>query len=365
MQVQRLRLTDLRNIEQADLSLHPSLNLIYGANGAGKTTLLEGVHLLSDGRTFRHASIQPLIRQGAGSAVVFGEVVDPGDHRVRTIGVVKEPGDGSRLRIDRERDVTAAELARILPVQVLAQQHSDLLEGGPGTRRKFMDWGLFHVEHEFFPAWKRFQRVLRQRNSLLRHGKIGAVEMRAWDAEFLGAAMALDELRSRYLEGLSNHAEHYVRQLLGPEMEVRLQYHRGWDGRKDLGELLVTGLDRDRASGHSRIGPHRADLRIGGALGAVANTFSRGQRKLLNWGLRLAQGDYLRERTGRHCVYLVDELHAELDAGNAQRLAKCLLGGGHQVLVTSAIEPGSDPCWPGIDGKTVFHVEHGRVEARS
>ncbi len=364
MQVQSLRLNDLRNIERAELKLHPSLNLIYGANGAGKTSILEGIHLLSDGRTFRHASIQPLIRKGAGRAVAFGEILDPLENRVRTIGVIKEPGGGSRFRVDRDRDVTAAELARILPVQVLAQQHADLLDGGPGARRKFVDWGLFHVEHEFFQEWKRFQRVLRQRNGLLRHGKIGDAEIRAWDEEFLVSAKALDAYRAHYVERYSSHLQSYVRQLLGPDREIRLQHYPGWDSRKELGDLLKEGLSRDREAGYSRIGPHRADLRVAGPLGGVANTFSRGQRKLLNSALRLAQGTCLRELTGKRCLYLVDELHAELDTANARKLGACLTDSGHQVLVTSAVDADADPCWPGLEEKAVFHVEHGRVHAR-
>lgn len=361
MRFERLVVTGLRNLQSVTLDGLASMNLVYGENGAGKTSLLEAAHLICEGRSFRRGSIQPLVAKGSAECTVFAELaacVGGGRH---TVGVLKRPGGGSEMRLDRSHDVTALDLVKLGGVQVLAQEYGDLFEGGPETRRRFIDWGLFHVEHGFLDVWKRFQSALRQRNSLLRRGRITASELQAWDREYIAASIALHGLRELHIQRLIESVPAVLSRLLDETVPIRLVYARGWDADQDLADALRKRSGKDLERGFTSCGPHRADLRIVSDLGSVTQTLSRGQKKLVGWGLRVGHGQLVSQHSGNRMVYLVDDLHAELDQANAGKLASLLASTEAQCFVTSAVPMDRDPCFGTYPNPSVFHVEHGRL----
>lgn len=364
MQVDRLIVQNLRNLANVRLENLGTVNLIHGANGAGKTSLLEAVHLICEGRSFRHGSIHPLVAKGSAECSVFGEL--SGFHGLarHTVGVSKRPGGHSEIRLDRDREISGLELAGLGAVQVLAQEHGDLFEGGAETRRRFIDWGLFHVEHRFLEVWRRFQAALRQRNSLLRRGRIPAAELKAWDREFISASVELHELRKQHVTRLIERVPSTLASLVGDRFEVQLAYSSGWEARQSLEDALADRVDRDLERGFTSCGPQRADLRISCGLGAATTMLSRGQKKLVGWGLRISHTQLMAEGSEKKAIYLVDDLHAELDGRNARKIASLLEQTGAQCFVTSAMDPGNDPCVEAYQNPRLFHVEHGKVETQ-
>lgn len=362
MRIDRLIVNNLRNLDGAKLEGLGTMNLIYGENGAGKTSLLEAAHLVCEGRSFRHGSIQPLVAKGSKECTVFGELSGCDGGGRHTVGVSKRPGGGSEIRLDRELDVASLELAKLGSVQVLAQEHGDLFDGGPEIRRRFIDWGLFHVEHRFMAVWRRFQSALRQRNSLLRRGRISAAELQAWDREYIAASIELHELRERHVSVLIDQVPATLSRVLSETVTVKLAYAQGWSDESELSEALADKVQKDLERGYTSCGPHRADLKITTDLGSVVHTLSRGQRKLVGWGLRIGHGQFVGSETGNPCVYLVDDLHAELDQTNAGKVTAVLQGTGAQCFVTSAVPAELDPCRELYNNPKVFHVEHGRLK---
>ncbi|HSN18366.1 MAG TPA: DNA replication/repair protein RecF [Gammaproteobacteria bacterium] len=352
MSLSRLTLRDFRCFASLELDPAPRANLILGDNASGKTSLLEAIFFLSRGRSFRTAKADNLTRQGAESFLISGLVKDAAGST--TLGVVRQGGT-LEARIGGSPAKGMADLMERLPVQLLDSGSHQLIEGGPRHRRQFLDWGVFHVEPGFLPAWRRYQRALKQRGALLRQGAAESL-VRTFEPELASAGGLLDQYRRDYLGRLEPTAMDWSRRLLGP-VEIGLRYLRGWGEGKTLEEAMAANRALDRERGVTRSGPHRAEMAVEINGQPAPQKVSRGQQKVLAGALLLAQAAYLKQSTGRSCMLLLDDLAAELDAGHLERFLELVWQTEAQVFLTS-VEKARLPDWKGA---RLFHVEHGKI----
>lgn len=360
MTLSRLSIQHLRNLESVDLRPSPRINLLYGENGSGKTSVLEAIHALAMGRSFRSHKHKPLIQHEREGFTVFARVVS--DDREIPLGLYRSRAGEASFKADGQVVSSVAALASLLPIQVINSQTFLLLEGSPKIRRQFMDWLVFHVEPDFFPTWKASQRCLKHRNSLLRRDRIESSELAVWDRELASLAERMHEYRSASIERF----ETVFLELLDSFIRipgVSLSYQRGWDKTRTYTEVLESGFERDRQMGYTHSGSHRADLRLTVHGTAAADVLSRGQQKLVVCALKIAQGYIFSQLTGRQCVYLVDDLPAELDSDHRAKLVEWLDRLNTQVFITGVEKEPLLADWrsrPQVDSQ-VFHVEHGGV----
>ncbi len=361
MNLRHLHIRNLRHLRCVDLNFHSGLNLIHGPNASGKTTLLEAVHMLSCGKSFRTTQLGHAVGGHDRGFLIQGTITHPDDREVH-LGLEFVKGRGLRMRAQGQTLQRVSQLAAFFPVVAIHQESHRLITEGPAWRRRFMDWGLFHVEHErFFPTWKRYQKALRQRNRALRAG-LGARDVQVWDEPLQEAGQEIDELRKHYAGELEHSFQFYLDRLLPDLGKLQCVYKRGWNEEMSLGQALKEGLLQDRQAGYTHCGIHRADLelRIDGV--AARQRISRGQQKLLVSALYLAQAALHRQATGRPCVLLIDDVTAELDARRRCELFRLLQELEVQVLLTTA-EPPEDILDGMEEGFTpkMFHVEQGRI----
>ncbi|UTF59067.1 DNA replication/repair protein RecF [Gilvimarinus sp. DA14] len=362
MALTRLAVTNLRNLAQVDIQPTAAVNLIYGENGSGKTSLLESVNLLSMGRSFRSHKIKPLITQSAPELTVFGRL-KLNDVEL-PLGVSRSRNGDSQFRVQGRAVESLAELASYLPLQVINADAFSLLEGPPKVRRQFLDWLVFHVEHEFYAVWKQAQRSLKQRNTILRRGRIEGCELTPWSRELIAATERIQAMRQSSFDKLLTVFEPLVAEFVAVE-GLNLGLYQGWERDKSYADLLEQTLDRDLKQGFTGSGFHRAEIRIKIAGQNAADVLSRGQQKLLVCALKLAQGQLFEKITGRKCVYLVDDLPAELDERHRHLLVKWLNILNTQVFITGVdVDPLIQP-WRHLNRDIkVFHVEHGAITSK-
>lgn len=353
MPLRRLRISNLRCLEEVELTLDPERSYVFGANGAGKTSLLEGIFVLGRGRSFRTRQVRRLVRRGSDGFATFGAVTrdDGATHR---LGVAYR---GGRLekKIDGDDVASMAALAALLPVHAVDPGVHALVEGGPSERRRFLDWGVFHVEHGYLDAWKRYRRVLSQRNAALKRGA-DTSELHSWSAAVAEAGERIDASRARYLAALAPHVAALGQQLLGRALTI--QYDRGWAGHEGLGELLVSRVARDRETGRTEAGPHRAELVLRLEERRLQDEASRGQQKLAAAALVLAQVAVESALRPGGSVLVVDDPAAELDAESLDRLLAALAGVRVQLVLTALT-----PAQLAPSRGAAFHVEQGKVRA--
>ncbi len=365
MWIQRFVVDHLRNLSHVDVSADAGVNWFIGANASGKTSLLEALHVLAMARSFRaRADQRVLIQDGSPHLTVYGEIV-VGEGIVERLGVEKRTGESTTVRINGSSSEGVSGLISRLPILLIDPNTHLLISGSPGERRAFLDWGVFHVEHGFLERWRRYKRILSHRNALLRQ-KAPLNQISGWDQELVPLAEWITQRRRSYLDQFiplfrEYAAEHFQLQ------DIEITMRSGWSRERSLAEVLAEQFDGDRAAGHTRAGPHRADLRITVNGQLAAERVSRGQQKLLAAALRLAQAAYFYQRRGEGCVLLVDDLPAELDHDHRQALFNALIGSGHQVFITATDMPELLPAYPpgddvhdSINGK-VFYVENGAV----
>lgn len=339
-----------------DLAPDPGLNLILGANAAGKTTLLEAIYALGRGRSFRGAAPE-LAGPAEHAWTVHGRVSTEGQPE-RALGLGWS-SDGLAIRID-QADASLQELVRACAVQVLEPDSHRLLEDGPVYRRRYLDWGVFHVEHRFFPAWRRYQRALRQRNQALRATEDRpAVE--AWNGELAAAGEEVHGYRAEHVRALQAPLAAQISALLGG-LEWSLELGQGWSAGRSLAEALADHYDQDRRQGMTVAGPHRAELKLKLAGRAAKRQASRGQQKLLIAALLLSQAELIRQASGRAPILLIDDFPAELGPAYQQALIDVLQRYGGQVFLTSIERTKALESVPKI---ALFHVEHGTVSPAS
>jgi DNA replication and repair protein RecF len=355
MILSELTVRDVRCIEQAELSLHPGRNLIWGGNGSGKTSLLEAMFLLGRGRSFRTRNSERLIRHGRDGLMVFGRTESSGPEAsgwVHAAGIEVDRKEGTRARIDATAVGSLADLSRIFPVQVIDPEIHKLIEEGGRRRRRWLDWAVFHVEPQFADWWVRFARAVRQRNASLRT-RSGTTK--PWDLEVAALGERISEARRGVLEQMLPYWQEAVAGLDCPAGE--LQYFRGWGAQHSLAEALEASRARDELRGLTHPGPHRADvlIRVDGKL--AREVLSRGQQKLMAVALTLAQLRLLKEVLGTTPTLLLDDPAAELDSEHLEHFVRQIAPLGCQLVITS-LHP-ETPAFGSPD--RVFHVEQGRV----
>jgi DNA replication and repair protein RecF len=362
----RLQVQNIRNLQDVALQDLRRVNVFFGRNGSGKTSVLEAIHLLGMARSFR-GSIKSLVTHGQVSCTVFGKVASPASPAGLSLGVQRETSGDSRIKVAGRAVRTVAELVEHLPLQVINADSFDLLTGAPGARRQYLDWGVFHVEHRFFSQWQRFQRGIKQRNKLLRRGKIRAEELSVWTRELADSGSALNEYRQAYLALLVPRFKEILARL-APALEgMELRYRQGWDKQLDYAAALENSQGIDREQGYTHVGPQRADIRVMIDHHLAADTLSRGQQKLVVCALKLAQGQLLSEMGRGRCTYLVDDLPSELDRQHSEQVCELLASMDAQVFITCVQHQDIDAVWPasGRAELAMFHVEHGRVNPYS
>ena len=436
----RLEVTGIRNLLDVCMQPQPGLNLIYGENGSGKTSLLEAIHLLSTGRSFRSGRVGSLINHQRDTALVVIHLADG-----TAIGLEKSRHKGNTLKLNGRNQQGWEEVARRLPVQVLDAHAFQLLEGGPKARRRFLDWGVFHVEHSFLAAWRDARRCLANRNLLLRRmagsrgGSAAAAgtangeamsQISAWNEQLSKAAAIVDQARRAYFAEFLPRADAMYRILTGGEgvaaaageadasgqnspqpdslrvpepaaqqkqdnatgaeagngapaqiappannpaaespppsgpPPVTLDYEPGWDASRPLQEVLQDSLQQDIKYRSTQQGPHRADIVVHSRGERAVEVLSRGQQKLLVCALKLAQGSMLAESLGKKCIYLADDLPAELDPRNTAAVLAALQSQQGQLFVTSANRQpleNAAPAQANAPTPPMFHMEHGQI----
>ncbi|PUA27807.1 MAG: DNA replication/repair protein RecF [Cellvibrio sp. 79] len=361
MTLKRLFIQNLRNLEAVDITPSLQVNLIYGENGSGKTSLLEAINLLALGRSFRSHKHKPLINHEQKSFTVFGRVYIDDESDV-PIGISRHLDGEASFKANGVLVPSAADLASYLPVQVINSDTFLLLEGSPKVRRQFIDWLVFHVEPNFFPAWKAIQRCLKHRNSLLRHDRIDPFELAPWDRELVDLTYKIHEYRSQCMTQFNETFSGLLQEFINID-GVTLGYYRGWDKDRSYSEVLTDSFERDKRQGYTHSGSHRADLRITVNGLDAAEILSRGQQKLLVCALKIAQGYVFSRITGRKSIYLVDDLPAELDEKHRALLVHWLNTMNTQVFITGVESETLLSSWREKTKITpkMFHVEQGRV----
>jgi DNA replication and repair protein RecF len=357
MKLDRVQITQFRNMDTVSFTPNANLNVFLGENGSGKSSILEAIHYLGFARSFRTTKHKNVIRQGQASFTVFCAVTEA--DKKQKFGISRATDDSCEISINGQKSRKATDLVSFLPIQIFTPQSSDLLLGAPKLRRRYLDWLLFHVEQSFNQDSGLFAKSLKQINALYKNRDQTAAAS-YWQDIFCKYGEVITQYRQQVLDNsLLSLINCNLKEFL-PEFSFEISYYRGWDKDSSLAESLARAKDKDLRNGFVSVGPHKADLRVK-TLGVAAHeVLSRGQLRMLVAAMQLAQTEYLHSQTDKSSVFLLDDIGAELDE-EKRRLFIARLNTVDTQLFVTAIEGKQLEFLQSYHNKKVFHVEHGQV----
>lgn len=357
--IEHLSITNFRNIEQASLELHPQLNLFCGPNGSGKTSVLEAINVCGLARSFRAKNLKKCISFGSHEFTLFSKCQLDGE--VTKVGLSKAVDDELRIRVNGENLSRTSSLAKLIPLQMYEPNSVELVIGPPELRRSFLDWVLFHVEHSFSHCWSNFQKLLANRNALLRSRRASKSEFDYWDEQLIHSASKIDEMRREWIVKLAKQFNETSVEYDNMLEAVGFKYRSGWDSQNfDLKDSLVRNWELDIERGFTSVGPQRAEIAVTTNGRIAKEVLSRGRLKLLALLMKISATELVSKEASTNIVFLLDDLTAELDEATQQKVLKQLVDTKSQVFLTS-LEYG---CFINNENKNnykMFHVEHGKI----
>ena len=380
--VSYLSLVNFRNYRRLEMDLPEGPLVFYGGNAQGKSNLLEAVYLLCLAKAYRASSDR--------EAICKTSVEDP-DH-AQALSVVQRGQDRVRIMVDMrleapEREGSPPHLRKDIRVNGIPRLASDLVgvvnavlfdaediqlvAGPPAGRRRFLDILISQMDRGYLRALQRYQRVVYQRNHLLRllrEGRAGTGEIDFWNDAIVQEGSFITLRRHETIRDLKSLMEEAHCQLTGNRDELTADYASSipLEGagqeeiRHSFERTLETGRDREMALGSSQWGPHRDDLRLL-LSGMEASTYSsRGQARTITIALRLAEGMLLEKERRESPILLLDDVLSELDPSRRRRLLEYVSRSQQAFISTTDLERASESF---LSGAARFFVENGTVKS--
>lgn len=376
MHIEQITLVDFRNYRSAQLSPAPlGITLLQGHNGAGKTNILEAVGYLARLRSFRGSPDEAMVRTGAQQAVLRAHAVREG----RPVLVEAELNlvGKDKIRLNRQPLRRHEDLLGAVLVTVFSPADIDVVKGSPQGRRQYLDDLLESLHARHAVAHADLERVLRQRNALLRsaggnlRGSMVST-LDVWDAKLAQLGETVAAGREELVAQLQPMVDHAYR-LLAPAPEpgpalsdgdrpvLNMRYERSWAG--SLAEALLMARAEDVRRGATSVGPQRDELQLYVQGLAARAQASQGEQRSVALALRLGGHRLVTERQGTSPVLLLDDVFSELDPVRSAALANCLPEG--QTLLTTAgpVPPGLEVArWARVEAGTLQMLHRGDVK---
>ena len=358
MIVKRLWLTDFRNHATTEIGLDRKVTLVIGLNGHGKTNLVEGLSLLSGARSFRGAKVDALVATGRSSAYIRAEVDQDG--RLSLVELELTTGGRSRAQVNKQRVKKFRDVSDTVRVVVFSPDDLELIKGPPSVRRSLLDDALASINIQFRATRTDFDRILRQRNNLLKQarGRMTTdleASLVIWNQQLVDAAAQIGDDRSSFVQDIEPIVADFYERVAGTDEQVSLKLDADWR-EEGLAESLLRSQHEEVRRGVTLVGPHRDDLVILLSQLHSRTHASQGEQRSLALALRLATHAYLSRMCGDDPLVLLDDVFSELDEGRARRLVECLPDA--QIVLTSATGTVPDGVKPGL----ILEIIEGKVD---
>ncbi len=350
MRVKKLRLNQFRNYAELFLEFPKSLNIFVGENAQGKTNLLEAIYFLALGRSYRTSRDAELVQWEAAEALVQAEI----ERELASVRIeVRLQRDGGKeIRVGHETLRRHGDLFGHVNVVVFSPDDLQLVKGPPALRRRFLDLEIAQVSAAYRHHFARYQRVLRQRNNLLKAVQGGQAPpdmLEAWDPQLVADGARIVAKRAEALRRLSAWSEETHRTISGGREALRLVYvpffsegespkpwwedpaaveERFWDAlRKVRKEEIIRGV--------TLVGPQRDDIAFMAGEVDLRLYGSQGQQRTSVLSCKLAELEFMREEAGEYPILLLDDVMSELDDSRRARFLRTVTGRVNTFITTT------------------------------
>ncbi len=324
----QLQLTQFRSYADLHLDLSPHINCFAGPNGVGKTNILDAIHYLSFTRGFRHHLDKQAVQDGMPFFFIGGEWVKGKTKRQIHCNFMKSKG--KKLLINQKPVQRMSDHIGQMPLVAVLPSDTDLINGQSADRRKFLDMLISQYDHQFLHHLIRYDKILQQRNALLRqmadNRYFDAEQLAIWDEQLIPHGMEVIKGRESFVEAFSPMFATYFASIVSDKETPFIRYKSQIESNDPDGwkTVLRDQQEKDRVNGYSGAGAHRDDLIFRIDDHSVKNYGSQGQQKTFVISLKLAQYQLLQERSGMSPILLLDDLFDKLDRTRLHQIADLL-----------------------------------------
>lgn len=368
MYLSALQLRSFRNYDSLQIAFSPGLNVIYGDNAQGKTNLLEAIYFLATGKSHRTGRDQELIHEGAETLGVRASIT----RKTGDLGLELSYGLQTRkqLKINGIAERKITRLVGSLAAVFFSPDDLQLLKGPPAGRRRFLDIELSQISQNYLHYLVTYNRVLSQRNTLLKQITLDESLLAIYDEQLLEAGSQLIARRGAAVARLSPIASHYHEMLSEGREELRLEYQSQGVERDEIPDLqrvrerLRQQLERSRREERRRqatlVGPHRDDIGFWVSDRDARLYASQGQQRTAVLALKLAELQFMSEEIGEAPILLLDDVASELDPHRRHYLLHAVQDGVQTFVSCTDLEDLMVRRWP--DEHRLFRVKSGQIE---
>ncbi|MDH3353699.1 MAG: DNA replication/repair protein RecF [Chromatiales bacterium] len=357
MIIEKLQISNVRNLEDVVLFPSPSINFIIGSNGSGKSSLIEAISLITSARSFRTKKSSRIVRSDKSSFTIFAKISAGLTHY--RVGLNRESElNQFKIRINQEPIHKASILASYFPQLTISPEQCDLVDGSPERRRSFIDWSLFHVKHDYNELISNYKKTLSQRNKILRTRNGSKLDH--WDKVLCNYAEQIDKYRRDLFDQVLQTLKQEIANKFKVSFDINklnINYSSGWKSGISLEEALINSREQDIDRGFTHQGPHRADFKISLDGVPIREILSRGEKKVLQVLLTVAQLIHFRKQMSVDPIILMDDIFAELDVINIELLFNLVRDLQLQLFVSATDLINIEAYVQ--QGEKLFHVKQG------
>ncbi|MDD2541746.1 MAG: DNA replication/repair protein RecF [Desulfuromonadaceae bacterium] len=361
MRLCSLAVADFRNVRSVQIEPGERFNLLHGLNGQGKTNMLEAIYLLGSPRSFRTFRLPELIRHGEHRAQIHGTVESGGIENKLQLCI---EAAGRKVEIDGKAVHRASELHGKLNSVVFSPDDTGMVRMGPDSRRRYLDRAVYMGDIGYLHCWHAYQRILKQRNYLLKSSDRSCLEI--WTEKLAETGAEVIERRLKFVAILDKKLQKFYATISGSSEISRLSYQPNGvqsTEREHIYEDLLGMFKRQQQSderyGTTTAGPHRDDLSLVLDDRPLKAFGSQGQQKSFVLALKMAEMDNLQDIFGEAPLLLLDDMSSELDARRNHNLMEFLTTREIQVFITTTER--SPVLLEAAPHCAVFHVEDGNL----
>ena len=358
-----IELRNFRNYTREKVNFHRKVNLFLGENAQGKTNLLEALYMTSFGKSFRRVRDADMIRNGSKYAGIKADFIKNQLEMKVEIGLIK---GGKSIRLDGVNLKKTSQLLNNIHIVMFSPEDLRIIKDEPAKRRNFIDREICQISSVYYSELSGYQRVLQQRNAVLRTEKPDSGILDIWDEELARYGAAVITRRESFIAGMSEISSKIHHDLTNGKEQLSAVYapNAKVNGTlKEKQEQLLKILEDNRQTDLERRttcrGPHRDDLNMFIKDMEIRKFGSQGQQRTAALSLKLAEIDLIRRETGDEPVLLLDDVLSELDQARQRQLMSSF--GDIQIFITSTEMNGETG--RNIPDHTVFHVENGTVRS--
>ncbi len=359
-----IRVRDFRNVERAEVTFAPGVNILFGNNAQGKTNLLEAIYYVAIGKSFRGAKNAEIVRFGERSCEISLDFTD--SLRKQNITIRLRDGAQRTTTVNGCRPESLSETIGVFRSVLFCPEHLLIVKEGPQLRRNYLDVAICQLKPMYLRSLQRYNQILKQRNALLKRAEEDPTEFREtiefWSLQLAKEASLIAKERLLYVRMLDENARAYFSEMTGGNETPSFRYvgtaHRDEDDYLDeklierrFSELLLSHHDREIGAGTTLWGTHRDDVLIE-LNGKPARIYaSQGQQRSLSLAMKLSESEISKKMTTEYPVLLLDDVLSELDKRRREYLLSSIRE--RQVIMTTCEEVKEE-------NARIVRVENGR-----